>query len=342
MMPRFSPIQTVVLAFALLIGCKSSDKNPTQPVETPHPITAVERYGALRVEGNQIVGRTGQPVVLRGMSLFWSQWMGQFYNEGAIRTMRDSWHADIIRVAMGVGSGGYLSQPEVERRKAEAAIDAAIKLGMYVIIDWHAHDPEPAAASAFFASIAKKYGAQPNLIYETWNEPLPIYAWHTVIKPYHVQVIDSIRAHDPDNLIVCGTRSWSQDVDEAAADPLTGPNLAYTLHFYAGTHRQELRDKATAALAKGAALMVTEWGTSEATGDGRLDSTEARRWLAFTEANHLSWCNWSVADKAETSASLRPGASPTGGWSDGALTPSGLFVRRELRLRNPDPAATQP
>src|SRR5690606_41644798 len=52
----------------------------------------------------------------------------------------------------------------------------------------------------------------------------------------------------PDNLIIVGTPTWSQDVDVASNDPITGySNIAYTLHFYAGTHGQFLRDKASTA-----------------------------------------------------------------------------------------------
>src|SRR5690606_9422094 len=52
-------------------------------------------------------------------------------------------------------------------------------------------------------------------------------------------------------------------------------NTAYTLHYYAGTHRQDLRDKGDAALDKGLALLITEFGTVEATGDGPLDYAES-------------------------------------------------------------------
>jgi endoglucanase len=172
------------------------------------------------------------------------------------------------------------------------------------------------------------------VIYETWNEPLPAHDWAAVIKPYHQAVIPHIRAHDPDNLIIAGTSSWSQDVDEAAADPLAFSNVAYTLHFYAGTHRQALRDKAQRALDLGAALMVTEWGTAESNGDGPLDQAEIQRWWDFMEANHISYANWSIADKNESTAALRPGAAANGGWSDDMVSPSGLLVRAQLRVMN--------
>merc|ERR1719188_908903 len=159
-------------------------------------------------------------------------------------------------------------------------------------------------------------------------------SWAGEIKPYHEEIVPVIRQHS-DNLIILGTRTWSQDVDTAAADPVVGSNLAYTLHFYASTHKQYLRDKATSALAKGAALFVTEWGTCEASGNGALDLTETQLWLDFMETHHISDANWAVSDKDEACSALQPGSSGTGGWTAGQLTASGSFVRDSLRADAP-------
>ena len=293
----------------------------------------VELHGRLAVKGNRVVDEHGKPVVLRGMSLYWSQWKGQFYNPQAIKWLRDDWHCTVVRAAMAVGS--YARDPETEKRKIQTVAEAAIDLGIYVIIDWHTdRDNHQELSQAFFEEMAKQYGDKPNVIFEIWNEPLNKADWSTVIKPYHEAVIPRIRAHSR-NLIVCGTQTWSQDVDKASRDPLKFDNIAYTLHFYASTHRQSLRNKAAAALKNGAALFVTEWGASEASGNGRLDEAETRKWLDFLDQNQLSWCTWSIADLKETSAALRPGASPTGGWTDADISPAGKLVRAELREKNP-------
>jgi endoglucanase len=297
------------------------------------PQSAVDRHGRLSVRGNAIVDQHGRPVVLRGMSLFWSPWGGQYYNADCVKWLRDDWRCTVVRAAVGVSPGGYLKNPEAEREKAETVIQAAIDLGVYVIVDWHAHDAQLAAAQEFFSHIAKKYGKHPNVIYETWNEPIR-QDWRAVIKPYHEAVLKKIREHDADNLVVCGTPMWSQRVDQAAADPVRGTNVAYTLHFYASTHKQELRERAKVALEKGVALFVTEWGTSEASGNGRLDAEERKRWLDFMEEHRLSSCNWSVIDKRESSAALMPGAPATGGWTAEQLSPSGKVVREMLWERN--------
>ena len=300
--------------------------------------TPVERHGQLRVEGTRIVDQAGKPVTLRGMSLFWSQWIGKYYNADVVRWLRDDWRATVVRAAVAVEPDGIITHPEREYAKAKAVIDAAIATGLYVVVDWHQHQPRTDAALAFFERIARDYGDKPNVIYEPWNEPLPEHRWTQTIKPYHQAVIARIRAHDPDNLIVAGTGSWSQDVDVAAADPLGLPNVAYTLHFYAGTHRQELRNKGDAAIARGAALFVTEWGTTAATGDDVFDPAETRLWWAWMEERGLSHLNWSIADKDETSAALLPGASVKGGWPERMLSTSGQFVRDRLRQMNPPPA----
>ena len=330
----YQVIQRVCPTLALVSGFSGGASPPPQVVThstASRAMTAVERHGRLGVRGNRIVDEHGDAVQLRGMSLFWSQWMPQYYNERALRWLRDDWNVSVVRAAMAVPSGGYLKHPDVETAKVEAVIDAAVKLGIYVIVDWHAHDPAPDVAQLFFSRIAARYGALPNIIYEPWNEPLERYDWRTVIKPYHMVVIAAIRARDTSNLIVAGTPTWSQDVDIAAADPLPFANVAYTLHFYAGSHRQALRDKAEKAMARGAALMVTEWGTGSADGNGTLDTIETRKWLDFMDRHTLSWANWSVADKNETTAALLPGASGTGGWTSAQLSASGTLVREELR-----------
>jgi endoglucanase len=304
--------------------------------------TPVERHGSISVQGNRIVDKTGQPVMLRGMSLFWSQWMGKYYTPEVVRWLRDDWNVNVIRAAVAVHQGGYMANPKAEMRKLEAVLDAAIANGIYVIVDWHAHEAEPKAAADFFGKVAKKYGRYPNIIYETYNEPLPKHGWADVLKPYHRQVISSIRTHDPDNLVVVGTRSWSQDVDEAAADPLNLPNVAYVLHFYAGTHKQPLRDKAQKALDRGAALFVTEYGTTEATGNGPVDAEETRRWWNFMENNKISYLAWSIADKRESSAALLPGASTKGRWKDDQISQSGKLIREQIRSKNANPPAQRP
>ena len=263
--------------------------------------------------------------------------MAQFYNPSCIGWLYIDWKCTVVRAACGVNGtvDGYLVNPGAERAKVKAVIDACIAYGIYVIVDWHDDDAQDhlTQSIAFFEDIARQYGDKPNVIYEIYNEPQQV-SWTNVVKPYADSVVKHIRAIDPDNLIIVGTPTWSQDVDVASLNPLTANNIAYTLHFYAATHKQALRNKAQTALNNGIALFVTEFGTCESSGTGILDSNETKTWLAFLEVNQISWCNWAIEDKAETAAALIPGSSGTGNWPISALTASGLIVRTDILFGN--------
>ena len=342
----------VVALAAIASGCSTAPvaAQPTDRIAAPLAPQAPEgspitRHGALSVRDGKIVDAHGQPVTLRGMSLFWSQWGPQYYARDTIDWLARDWQVDVVRAAIAAeGNDGARQHFEREFAKASTVIDAAVANGLYVVVDWHQHHAFPDDAERFLTAIAKKYGDLPNLIYEPWNEPLRdgVY-WSRDVKPYHLRVVGAIREIDPDNLVIAGSPSWSQDVDIAAADPLPFTNLAYTLHYYAGTHGQELRDKADIALGKGVALLVTEFGTVNANGDGPLAREESQRWWDWAEGNCIGWMAWSIGDRDESSAALRPGTPPAG-WNAQDLTESGTLLRqklREARARNPACQPTQ-
>jgi len=327
-----SAIKSYAFLFSILL--LSGGKIKAQTAASNNYVSPVSRHGQLRVEGNRVVNAKGEPAQLIGMSLFWSQWQGKYYTPETISWLAQDWKCTVVRAAMGIEHDGYLQYPEKEKSKMITAIDAAIANGIYVIIDWHDHHGENhlKEAKAFFAEMAQRYGDKPNVIYEPYNEPLKV-SWSKVLKPYFQEIIDTIRHYDPDNIIVCGTPNWSQDVEDAAADPLTDKHVAYTLHFYASTHKDKLRAKARKALKKNIALMVTEFGTTEATGDGYVNESEMKTWWNFMDEFSISWCNWSVADKKENASILIHG-TPISGWTIDQLTYSGKMIKNELLKRS--------
>ena len=227
----------------------------------------------------------------------------------------------------------YIFDKETNQSKLETVVDACLDLGLYVIIDWHSHKAEDNEKEAieFFTKMATKYGKHPNIIYEIYNEPLKV-TWDDVIKPYAEKVIEAIRKIDKNNIIVVGTPHWSQDVDNASENPIKGyKNIAYTLHFYAASHKKWLLNKAQKALDNGIALIVTEWGSVEADGGGEVDPESTKKWMDFMRKNNLTHCNWSINNKDEGASALKPNTDINGGWKDTDLTVSGKLAKEYIK-----------
>jgi endoglucanase len=291
-------------------------------------------HGNLKVVGTQLTDQHGKPVVLRGMSFGWSNFWPKFYNASTVTWLHKDWNCTVLRAAMGVDPAkGYIQDPEGSKALVTNVVDAAIKEGIYVIIDFHSHNIRLNEAKAFFTEMAKKYGKQPNVIYEIYNEP-DNETWPEV-KAYAQEVVSTIRAIDPDNLILVPTTHWDQDLQIAADDPLTGfTNIMYTCHFYAATHKQSLRDRCDYALKKGLPIFISESAGMEASGDGTLNMAEWQAWLDWAENHKISWVTWSVSDKDETCSVIKAGADSKGGWKETDLKESGIKTREFLRKYN--------
>lgn len=300
----------------------------------------VKEHGQLSVKGTQLVDKNGKHVMLRGMSFGWHSFWPRFYNAGAVKWLKDDWHANVVRAAMGIETGSegltYKENPTDSKKKIMAVVDGAIKEDIYVIIDWHSHNINLEEAKAFFDEISKKYGKHPNVIYEIFNEP-DDESWADV-KAYSEAVIKVIRRNDPYNIILVGCPHWDQDIHLPAADPIKGyDNLMYTVHFYAATHKQELRDRTDGALQKGLPVFISECAGMEATGDGPLNPEEWQHWIDWMEARGLSWITWSVSDKDETCSVLQKSAASDGNWKPQDLKESGVKTREYLRKLNKAP-----
>lgn len=293
---------------------------------------SVKNHGQLKVEGTQLLDSAGKSITLRGMSFGWHNWWPRFYNAGTVNWLADDWKCTVLRAAMGVEpSGAYLTDSAFAVDKVKAVVNAAIEKDLYVIIDWHSHNLKLEEAKAFFAMMAQTYGSNPHVIYEIFNEPDDNQNWLDV-KNYSIEVINTIRAIDPDNIILVGSPHWDQDIHLVADDPILGQtNIMYTLHFYAATHGKYLRDRGDYALEKGIPLFVSESAGMYATGDGAINYKEWNDWIDWMEHKQISWINWSIADKDETCSVLKSSASSTGNWTEDDLKESGIACRNLLR-----------
>jgi endoglucanase len=330
-----------VLVFAAMGGClsgKTSTESAQPSVENKgegvYPDGSfVAKHGRLHVSYTSLCDENGRSVLLKGISTHDFGEEGKYINDDCISFLAKDWHVTVMRAALYVDA--YTQDPSIERY-VDKLVDACEKNGIYCIIDWHVlHEHNPSVctdqAKAFFARKAQQYAGKKHVIYEICNEPNgENVTWFRDVKPYAEAVIPVIRRYDPKSLIIVGTTTWSQDVDRVVKNPVPYGNVMYAFHFYAGTHGNDVKAKLRGAFER-VPVFCSEWGTTNADGNGGPFPKESDSWLAMVESMGISWCNWSLSDANETSSLLKPGANVKGGWTDDELTPSGLYVRARLR-----------
>lgn len=302
--------------------------------------TPVEKYGALKVSGSQLVDEKGKPFQLQGVSSHGINWdVGEpFVNKAALKTLRDKWSVNCFRVSMYTEEyNGYCVTDDAGRAGLMATIDEAVsaakELGIYVIIDWHIlNDATPKKyqkqAKAFFRKVSKKYAGCENVIYEICNEPNGGTTWKQ-IKSYAKAVIPVIRKNSKNAIIIVGTPTWSQDVDVASRSPLNGyNNLLYAFHFYAATHKDSYRQKVQIAIDNGLPLICSEFSACEASGNGSYDFTSCRKWIKLMRQHKIGYVCWSLSNKPEAASLLKPSCRKTGGFTQSNLSKMGKWLRK--------------
>ena len=302
--------------------------------------TPYGKHGALHVDGLQVKDKYDQPFTLRGASTHGMHGGDgeTFLNKTAFQNLRDEWGVNMVRLVSYVTQGGYTdgAKDKLDKHIREGVSDLT-DLGMYAIIDWHVHAENPndkkSEAIQFFDTYSKMYKDQSNIIYEICNEPTGT-PWNQ-LRPYAVDVVNTIRANDPDAIIVVGTNTWSQDVDEVATNggKINDRNVMYTIHFYSGSHGESLREKVRTALKAGTPVFCTEFGVCDASGNGGFNLEEADRWIDFFEENGISYCCWSLSKKNESASMLSPECNKVNGFTNADLGATGAWLINTYRSR---------
>lgn len=293
--------------------------------------------GFLKVNNGKLVNQYNQQIQLKGISTHGIQWYGDLMNYNNMSYLKENWNINVVRIAMYTEENGYISNKETIFNKATQIIENAISLDLYVVIDWHTlsdNDPNihKQEAKEFFDTISSIYKNTPNLIYEICNEPNGVeVSWNNHIKPYAEEIIPVIRQNSPNSVIIVGTPNWCKNLEKAIDNKLEYKNILYSCHFYSGSHKEEITNQIEKASQSGLPIIVSEWGTSDASGDGKVYEQETRELINLLNKNNISWINWSFSNKNEASAILTENYDINLEDSiENYLTESGMLVKELL------------
>lgn len=294
------------------------------------------KNGRLHVDGARLVDEKGNAVQLKGFSTHGLAWYGQYVNKECFAELA-GWGSNLARLALYTHeSDGWCTDGNQDKLRVllDNGVEYATAADMYVIIDWHVlRECNPLVyldqAKEFWYEASRAYSDQANVIYEICNEPNGDTTWDDV-RAYAEQVIPIIRSNDARAPIIVGTTTWAQDVDKAAAAPLSFDNVLYALHFYAGTHKDDLRNRLRTAVEGGLPVFVSEYGVSDSDADDGTDLDSANVWMALLDELGLSCACWSLCNNGEAAAMIASTCEKTSGFEDGDLSICGAWYKAML------------
>ncbi len=346
MKQHFSLLLAVVLLISALAAPAALADAGTEELPAPSVYddgrARPSNCGQLQVIEGKLCSESGEPVMLRGVSFNGLITSEYFLNEPLFQELSQDLGVNLIRLPMytyGVGIIGYCTNGDKDRHKQDVAdgVNFARNQDMYVIIDWHIlSDGDPNTyvdeALLFFAEMAETYADYNNVLYEICNEPNGV-DWPTV-KRYAEQVIPVIRERDPDSVIIVGNPDWSKALEDVAADPLDFENVLYTLHFYAATHGQDVRDMTERVSQSGLPIFVTEYGVTASSGGFPRDLESADLWIELLERENISYCMWAFSISPEACSALKRSVLKTHGFVEADFNDTGLWLLATLEKYN--------
>ena len=301
----------------------------------------VSKHGDLNTSGGFVGDASGNKVSLAGVSYFWSCSSSLWWCKENVKYLVDKYNVQVLRLPVSIapcGSNGqsscdksnlgamggaglwnmnnYVAAPMGTKRQVDEVVKACIENDIYVIIDFHEHKAQDwtSKANEFFTYFAKKWGEYPNVMYEIFNEPVDDNG--TVVN-YAKQVIPTIRAIDPDNVIIVGSTQFSRDPDGVTGAGQGQTNIAYTWHGYAQyNHQTDWNNKP--GWNNEIPVVVTEWGCDAGGSDGGMHNI-------FKEHGVIN-CFWSMSNKGgedERWSILKTTCYKAYDWSDSDMNGNG-------------------
>lgn len=321
---------------------------------------------SLNVKKNKIVNSKGKEVILKGVNINSPGILKYEEDHDFLNDIKEikKLRANAVRVPI---SPAYFQSKKDYCEEILSPIVALCKnLGLYCLLDWHAHgDPEKNItrkssrfpdidgylvfdankdhAQEALETLAKKYGRERHVLFETFCSPLDL-SWDSW-KIISEEIVKSIRKFSSSIICVNGVKfredkegkklngevdytknkdvMWYQDMTIILQNPLNEENIVYGAAIYPGTPE---RDKESIIkLKRKFPVIINECGYGNNSSDAYLSGTKENYTTPLKkilEKNHLSFFAWCY----------HPVRKPTilNSWDPDDLTEWGNFLKKEL------------
>ncbi len=289
----------------------------------PPPIVASAKMAPLeqtpsplRVHGNRLVDENAKEVWLQGVCIDSLQWSaGGEHILKSLQVAIDQWHANIIRLPITdefwAGRNKWQKDKGLKYRElVDSVIREANRKKAYVIVDLHRFKSPQDEHLEFWQDVATRYGNQPGVIFELFNEPHSIgwAEWKSAMQ----KLLDTVRQTGANNVVIVGGLDWGYDLTGVASgeyvlsDTPTGRGIVYSSHIYPWKFQW---DKFVLKAAEKHPLFIGEVGNPRRWEDFSFIEESARKetvgvesvWpqdvIGVIQANRLNWTAFSFHPK---------------------------------------------
>ena len=270
----------------------------------------------LRVNGNRLVDENGKEVWLQGVCIDSLQWSAG--GEQILKSLQvaiDQWHANVIRLPVTdefwAGRNKWQKDKGLKYRElVDSVIREANRKNAYVVVDLHRFKSPQDEHLEFWRDVATRYGNQPGVIFELFNEPHSIgwAEWKSAMQ----KLLDTVRQTGANNVVIVGGLDWGYDLTGVASgeyvlsDTPTGRGIVYSSHIYPWKFQW---DKFVLKAAEKHPLFIGEVGNPRRWEDFSFIEESARKvkvgvestWpkdvIGVIQANRLNWTAFSFHPK---------------------------------------------
>ncbi len=261
---------TIVVAMGFIVQhftpTPSANTITPTPISTPTLPTSFAPGDMPRVEGAQIIGPSGHPLILRGSQIqspfnFIDGWQAgksplTILNNTTFHVMAHDWKMNALRLP--ISNWIYDKDPVKYMNDLDQVIREANAAGLYVVIDLHDNvksgspygingDIPKLEDAAFWKIIATHFKDDPMVMFDVLNEP-KTKGWQswlhgggtingTPILGFQ-DLVDAIRSVGAKQIIVVEPGSSGGDTAESGGwssignNLINDPNIVYSLHVY--------------------------------------------------------------------------------------------------------------
>lgn len=315
--------------------------------------TLKQKISKVSVSGRHFVNEKGEVIFFRGVNIADPDKLTREgkWNKEHFETAKE-WGANIIRIPVhpvswrGRGARSYV-------KLLDQAVLWANDLGIYLIIDWHSignlqdgifqhpmYDTSMSETLGFWQIIATRYKNISTIaFYELFNEPTTASGRFGKLtwpqwKAMNLEMIDLIRAHEDNTVVLVAGLDWAYDLKAARRDLIRQANIAYVSHPYPQKEEPEAMEQGWSEhwgyIAKRHPIIATEIGWMHEDEYGahipviNNDNTYGPRIINYLDTIGASWVAW-VFDPLWTPTMI----------SDWDYTPTtqGKFFKEEMQKK---------